>query len=533
MAWELIDNIRGAQGPKGEKGDKGDTGTPATIVGVGAQTVPASQPASVTMGGTASARSFTFNIPQGAKGDQGVPGTLSSASAESVPAGENAEVIMSGTTEVKHAHFKIPRGLPGLNAVENDAAFAAALSAPDSDTGLVFRAELDERVPRHNAIPSVRDYGAVGDGVADDSAAAAAAAAGSEAVLYPAGEYLGAEGFGNAYGPTYTEAIGQRIMGGINGSPITNAQPLVWVQKHSAATRVTNPQEWDNGAVYAALVKESGDAYGAALTGFGRHTSVDGGDLIGVHGRGLAVIPESRVWGGWMYAASVGDAAVTAPAGLAGLEVNLSHRGPDTGWSASTLEGQQHGLLVMAADGAKTATRAIAIGRASSPEGFFHTGILVSGPAIAGVDAGTDFAATVGNNEYILLTGAGTTRANGIRFHSGNFGVGISFAEGNFRSGAAMVIGTHQRFVVGNGPSAPAQVEFVNDDSSNRYLNLTNMLLRVNGTAVVGTRRTGWGTPIGTVDRTAFDSSSVTLQGLAQRVAALIGDLRAHGLIGD
>lgn len=44
---------------------------------------------------------------------------------------------------------------------------------------------------------------------------------------------------------------------------------------------------------------------------------------------------------------------------------------------------------------------------------------------------------------------------------------------------------------------------------------------------------TGWGLPTGTLTRTAFDQSTVTLPELAQRVAALITDLRSgHQLIG-
>lgn len=56
---------------------------------------------------------------------------------------------------------------------------------------------------------------------------------------------------------------------------------------------------------------------------------------------------------------------------------------------------------------------------------------------------------------------------------------------------------------------------------------------RVNGTQVVGPRVTGWGVPTGTISRAAFDSGTVTLAGLAQRFAALVLDLRGHGLINN
>lgn len=523
MGWELLDNIRG---PKGEKGDTG------TIAAASVTTLPPGAPATVAMTGPTASRSVVFGIPQGAKGEQGVAGTLSSASAESVPAGEPAAVIMSGTTEVKHAHFKVPRGLPGLNAVGNDEAFSVALGAPDTLTGTVFREHLDEKTDRHNVLTSIRDFGGTGDGVTSDALAASAAAAASEAVLYPKGAYAGAAAFGNAYSASkYTEAIGERLMGGLRGAPISNPLPLLWVQKHSSANRTENPQEWDNGAIYAALIKESGNAYSAALTGYGRHESAESGDLIGVHGRGLATKTSSKVWGMWAYASSIGDAALTAPLGLAGMEVNINHQGADTGWSPTTTTGQQNGLLIGAVDGAKRMTRAVAITKASAPDGYFHTGILVMGSSITPADAATDHAAGIGNNEAFLITGS-SGRPNGLRFHTGLHGVGVSFAEASFRSNVAMLMGSHQRIGVGAGSSTPAVVEFVNDDSSNRYLNLTNMLLRVNNVAVVGERRTGWVAATGTASRATFDSTTVTLPNLAARVKSLIDDLMSHGLIG-
>ena len=52
---------------------------------------------------------------------------------------------------------------------------------------------------------------------------------------------------------------------------------------------------------------------------------------------------------------------------------------------------------------------------------------------------------------------------------------------------------------------------------------------------VVGARKTGWGAPTGTATRTTFDTTTVTLPQLAERVKALLDDLNetaGHGLIG-
>lgn len=68
---------RGETGPKGDtgaQGPKGDPGTAATITEVSAVTLPYTSEATVTMGGTASARTFRFGIPQGHTGPQGPKG---------------------------------------------------------------------------------------------------------------------------------------------------------------------------------------------------------------------------------------------------------------------------------------------------------------------------------------------------------------------------------------------------------------------------------------------------------------------------
>lgn len=49
---------------------------------------------------------------------------------------------------------------------------------------------------------------------------------------------------------------------------------------------------------------------------------------------------------------------------------------------------------------------------------------------------------------------------------------------------------------------------------------------------VVGARVTGWQAATGTATRTTFDTATVTLPLLAQRMKALIDDLITHGLIG-
>ena len=75
-----------------------------------------------------------------------------------------------------------PQGIPGSNGLPTDEAFAALVQVPSKS-----RAELERRYRRG---VSVVEYGAVGDGVADDAAAFnAALAGGNHEVFVPAGRY--------------------------------------------------------------------------------------------------------------------------------------------------------------------------------------------------------------------------------------------------------------------------------------------------------------------------------------------------------
>lgn len=57
--------------------------------------------------------------------------------------------------------------------------------------------------------------------------------------------------------------------------------------------------------------------------------------------------------------------------------------------------------------------------------------------------------------------------------------------------------------------------------------------LSLAGTKIIGARVTGWAAATGTATRTTFATTTVTTEQLAERVKALIDDLRAHGLIGS
>jgi hypothetical protein len=83
------------------------------------------------------------------------------------------------------------------------------------------------------------------------------------------------------------------------------------------------------------------------------------------------------------------------------------------------------------------------------------------------------------------------------------------------------------RWLAADGATLQAQLDSTGFNAS--------IAFKVAGTKVVGARKTGWGAPTGTATRTTFDTSTVTLPQLAERLKALLDDLSAtagHGLIG-
>lgn len=68
-------------------------------------------------------------------------------------------------------------------------------------------------------------------------------------------------------------------------------------------------------------------------------------------------------------------------------------------------------------------------------------------------------------------------------------------------------------------------------NKSNGSLNITGDY-EISGTKVIGSRIAGWAAASGTATRTTFDTTTVTLEQLAERVKAMIDDQLTHGLIG-
>lgn len=167
----------------------------------------------------------------------------------------------------------------------------------------------------------------------------------------------------------------------------------------------------------------------------------------------------------------------------------------------------------------------------TSAAGTFRGTVTVNGSVVAytfahtGRVTSTDIVRSTGN------TGGAT----------GGSAAELSYDTGNNRAliggfdrstGTAQVtglFGSELRILIGNTLTLEGTFDAngLNLVTGNRYA--------INALQVVGSRKTGWAVATGTATRTTFDTASVTLPQLAERVKALIDDLHAtagHGLIG-
>lgn len=424
-----------------------------------------------------------------------------------------------------------------LDGVNVEDVVNPALTDEESAAGIT---SIDRAYPLRN----IMRYGATGDGVTDDSAAEDRAHSAYNSIQYPPGAYAGTDNPLNLYATTYTEALYERIQSGTSTDPVADAEPVLWVQKFSSATRSTNPQEWDQGGVYSSLVKVEGSAYGAGLTGFVRHMAGTG-QMIGVHGRARGDHEDSQTWGGWFYS-HIPSSATSGVLQAIGVEINMNNDGPDQGWMADGGVGATRALLVTTADNSNPCTLGVSIqagnrGQTTPADGFY-TGLLIPRKSIRPASDLT----TIGDNEAIRLQGSPIgLRHGGMRFHDDYFHYGISLAESSFTSNCAILLGQDQRIVVGDSPTRTTYLAF---DRTNNVANFQNLNIQITGTKVVGTRRTGWTADTGTSKRTATATYSgtaevgytqATIQTLmdavrdaSQTIKALKEDLTTHGLIG-
>lgn len=193
---------------------------------------------------------------------------------------------------------------------------------------------------------------------------------------------------------------------------------------------------------------------------------------------------------------------------------------------------------------AGTATDRILIG------GEFDFNVMNPATQVIGVSVGGNSLAQSNNAIAFIVNSLGTGYKWTTGFYSMDGAASIGLALGPTATSGTNVDSQTLLMQYFNGASAKKTLTMYaetnalvigNDDTDftlelSGYINIpAAKRYAVGTTAVVGPRKTGWGTATGTATRTTFATGSVTLPQLAERVKALIDDLHGtagHGLIG-
>jgi len=332
----------------------------------------------------------------------------------------------------------------------------------------------------------------------------------------------------------HTSAVGNLVQAGLPNAPTGIAQPVTWVQKFSSVNRSVVPTNFDQ-VGYFGLIKQSGDAYSVALTGFARIDGGDGGDTVGVHGRAQVNNVAGSGFAGWFVAetsANIADEVVD----LIGIEINFVNRKTTPlPFTPAPGKGTYRGLAVLTADSGRNGHIGIDVGKQSIALGGWYRGLRIRKDGVEGDTV------SGGKTCCALLEGRATLadgRVTGVVFGSGYFRAGIDFRDSDQIIGDNRAINLrpdHRIYWNETGDAISRYVHVASGSNTFAAVNLnidTNGDYRVNNARVVTDRQVGWGAMTGTATRTSFATSTVTLEELAERVKALLDDLAVHGLIG-
>lgn len=382
---------------------------------------------------------------------------------------------------------------------------------------------------RSHAISSFEARYQAGDTNAQKVAAAYSEAGPDRAISISGGERMDA-GWGSFYGPQFKNASGLQLLQGNVANPVSSKDPVLWVAKASNS-------DYEGGfdqTAYFALEKRSGTAYAAALSS--NALSAGGsGDVVSFHARARSGHNGAQIFGAWIYA----DGQNFNNGRVVGAEVSIRNTWGDPGWAAAGGAGQWTCLNLGTADGTYSITQGINFpDRVAGNMQRCWTGLKFGQNSIMPTNSD-------GNGEAIRIRG-GTSPSNryggiaigdSVGVHTMSWGLRMKDAE--FDLNAAIWLRPGHKVLWGSDKSASTWIR-LGDTSNNLEINGMNVQIvsgagqiLIGANKVVGARKTGWQKATGTTTRTSFNTTSVTLEGLAERVAALINDLYdQHGLIG-
>ncbi len=310
--------------------------------------------------------------------------------------------------------------------------------------------------------------------------------------------------------------------------PTTDKQdPILWIEKKSTVTRDDGVSRWDNGAIFASLIKESGSAYATALTGAVKYDG-GSGDAIAVHGRVQVSAESGQSFAGWF----LNSAYAANQNRVVGIECDARSYLDQLEWRGAGGPGQYTVINVTSGGGTYGVHEYIRVpGKPSGSQQRAWTGILFGQNTIHPTDAN-------GNGEAIRIRGSSSVneRYGGIAIGDADAAnhymtYGFKTLNANFTSNNAVQLALGHRIVWGEslGSGTGKWIEML---SSGSLFNLQNSSLAMNGERVLGGRQTGIFQLTGTADGATKNTETVTLQELARYVKKVTDALITHGLIG-
>ncbi len=376
---------------------------------------------------------------------------------------------------------------------------------------------------------SVKDKGAVGNGLADDKAAFEEANAAASSIVVPAGNYF-------LQGAPALTKIFEFDSGVVMSGPGAASLGLAANAGRQTIQMASAPDQFSL-RYFRRNANHSGGTPGFTSAGFRADTYVGPNvtnyewSIIGVVHNGATagqnvggyfqgnMLSTGHTWGGVMEACDMTYTASAGKVGLAGAEIDVYCNDVDNGVNRLgmmvVVGDAKHGRTGVAGVKGVATYGILVLAQTSGNGGEFKNGVIIQ----SAVDASFQTSAT----------GTWGLRVLGAKTH------GVDTSEAVL-SGGSLKMATSQPIVF----DAAETQAFYYDGSglqyrasgTNRVKFLNTGALLINGSQVTGSRKTGWGLPTGTLYRAALSDASTQPQ-FNQALMALITDFYSHhGAIG-